>query len=287
MQKMKQDQWIETGDGLTISASLFIPQSEPKGGVIINSATAVRQDYYAKFAEFLRGNGYLVVTYDYRGIGRSSIKNSRDKRLTMSAWGEKDLSAVIHWASRHAPQLDWHCVGHSVGGQIIGFADNNHSLKSVYCVSSQSGYWNHWESLSKLRMLAMWYAVVPGLARCLGKVPGIFLGGESLPEGVARQWAYWGRDVNYIVDEGGTPIRTGFARMECNMKFLLIDDDLDFAPPKAVAALRSFYANANSQLEVVKAAQVGSKIGHFGFFRSKHEASLWPKALEWIDAHAG
>lgn len=284
---MKQEHLIKTEDGLTLSASQFIPDANAKGGVIINSATAVKQEYYAKFAEFLRRNGYFVVTYDYRGIGRSSIQNSRDKRLTMRAWGEKDLSAVIEWATTQQPLIEWHCIGHSVGGQIIGFAENNHSLKSVYCVSSQSGYWNHWESIGKLRMLAMWYAIVPGLAACLGKVPGIFLGGESLPEGVARQWAYWGRDANYIVDDKGTPIRTGFARMECNMKFLLIDDDLDFAPPKAVEALRGFYANANSHLEVISTEQLGNKIGHFGFFRSKHETALWPNALEWIDAHAG
>jgi predicted alpha/beta hydrolase len=39
--------------------------------VIINSATSVRCRYYSRFASFLFGEGFDVITYDYRGIGES------------------------------------------------------------------------------------------------------------------------------------------------------------------------------------------------------------------------
>jgi predicted alpha/beta hydrolase len=205
----------------------------------------------------------------------------------MQAWGEFDLAAVVDWIRSDYDHLDWHCVGHSVGGQIIGLAENNTYFKSVYCVSAQSGYWKHWESFGKPRMFAMWYAVVPGLSRMLGKVPGMFLGGESLPEGVARQWAYWGRNKHYIVDKKGQPIREGFSRLTCDMKFLLIDDDKDFAPSEAVRALERYYDNANSNVEVVKAKEHGEKaIGHFGFFRKNYRESLWPDVVAWMDSYA-
>lgn len=284
---MKTHNSIITNDGLSLSATIYSPKENAKAGVIINSATAVKQSYYQDFASFLASNGYLVVTYDYRGIGKSAIENTRDKRLTMQAWGEQDLTALIEWVHDHYYHLDWHCIGHSVGGQIIGLAQNNTRLKSVYCVSTQSGYWNHWESLSKARMLAMWYAVVPGLSILLGKVPGVLLGGENLPEGIARQWAYWGRHKNYIVDQDGTPIREGFSRMVCDMKFLLIDDDKDFAPPAAVRMLESYYKNANSKIETIVAKEHGSMpIGHFGFFRKCHESGLWEDFLNWVDKTA-
>lgn len=284
---MKNEVIINTSDGLALLATVYKPAENPKAGVLINSATAVKQSYYQAFAQFLANQGYIVVTYDYRGIGRSAIKNPRDKRLSMKAWGERDLATMIDWTQEEYPSVDWHCIGHSVGGQIIGFASNNTQLKSVYCVSAQSGYWNHWQSYRKARMLAMWFAVIPGLSILFGKVPGMFLGGESLPEGIARQWAYWGRNKDYIVDGKGHPIREGFNRLKCDMKFLLIDDDQDFAPPKAVTALESFYSNANSQVETIIAKAHGDKpIGHFGFFRKHHEEGLWLDALKWLNQAA-
>lgn len=136
---MQQALTINTLDKLKLSATLYRPESEPKAGVIINSATAVKQGYYQHFATYLAEQGYLVITYDYRGIGKSALDNCRDSKLTMQAWGERDFSAVIAYVTQTYPQFSWHCIGHSVGGQIIGLAENNHLLKSVYCVSSQSG----------------------------------------------------------------------------------------------------------------------------------------------------
>ena len=141
------------------------------------------------------------------------------------------------------------------------------------------------EGVYKARIFAMWFAVVPMLATVFGKVPGIFLGGESLPESIAKQWAYWGRHAQYIVDKKGMPIRSGFERVSCSMKFLQIDDDREFAPPKSVQALASFYHQADVQIVTVNSEDYGSKIGHFGFFRSKHQHGLWQDALGWLKLH--
>ncbi len=274
---------INTQDGLALAATVYAPQGSAKAGIVINSATAVKQSYYKHFAAFLAEQGYQVVTYDYRGIGQSALRNTRDKRLTMQAWGEQDLAAIIEWAEQQHGDLAWHCIGHSVGGQIVGLVANNGFFKSVYCISAQSGHWRHWQALNKLKMFAMWYVVVPTLAGLLGKVPGVFLGGENLPQGVARQWAFWGRNRDYIVDRRGVPIREGFERLRCDMRFLLIDDDLDFAPPAAVRALYGLYKNANASIEVVRAKSHGGRpIGHFGFFLKQHEYGLWLSVINWL-----
>jgi len=278
---------ITTLDSFTLSVTKFVPEETPIAGIIINSATAVKQGYYAKFAKYLADQGYFVVTYDYRGIGESSIKNYRDQRLSMRAWGEQDFSAVIDWSVSNYNHLDWHCIGHSVGGQIIGFAENNTLLRSIFCVSSQSGYWGHWESLAKPKMFFLWYLIIPLFSKFFGKVPGALLGGESLPAGIAQQWAYWGRHADYIVDRKGQPIRQGFSQLKCSIKFIMIDDDKDFAPPKAVKALRSFYKNANTSLETINTKNFGKKhIGHFGFFRSDNKSNLWELPLNWLSDFA-
>lgn len=265
----------------------YIPEKAPIAGIIINSATAVTQGYYAKFTQYLAEQGYLVLTYDYRGIGESSVKNHRDQGLSMLAWGDQDFAAIIDWSTSNYSQLDWHCIGHSVGGQIIGFAENNTQLKSIFCVSSQSGYWGHWESFGKAKMLFLWYLLIPLLSKLLGKVPGPLLGSESLPAGIAQQWAYWGRHSDYIVDRKGKPIRKGFSQLKCAIKFIVIDDDTDFAPPKAVMALKSFYNNADTTLETIYTKNLGKKyIGHFGFFRSEYKRNLWELPLNWLSDFA-
>jgi predicted alpha/beta hydrolase len=71
---MKKQITLTARDGLELAITVFSPQGIPKAGVIINSATAVKQGYYESFASFLAEHGYLVITYDYRGIGASSIK---------------------------------------------------------------------------------------------------------------------------------------------------------------------------------------------------------------------
>lgn len=282
-QQIKKDILINTGDGITLGATLFIPERPIIAGIIINSATAVKQGYYHKFAQFLADKGYLVLTYDYRGVGKSALVNIKDQRLSMKAWGEHDLAAIIDWTQNNYEEIAWHCIGHSVGGQIIGFANNNTQLASIFCVSSQSGYWGHWHTLSKPKMLFTWYIAIPLLSKLLARVPGALLGGESLPGGIAKQWAYWGRHKDYIVDENGHPIREGFHRIQCPIQFIAIDDDNDFAPYKSVMALQGFYTRADTHVEVIKAKQISKmKIGHFGFFKKQYEESLWQSALAWL-----
>lgn len=275
---------LSAEDGLSIGATLFLPESLPKAGVIINSATAVKQRYYADFANYLTRNGYLVITYDYRGIGKSAVKNSRDKRLSLQAWGEKDLASVIKWTSDHYSQLPWHGVGHSAGGKIIGFAHNNTQLQSVYCVSSQVGYWKNWPLLSRAKMLALWYVVIPTISRLFGHLPHFMLGGESIPEHIARQWAFWGRNKKFVTDIGNRPEHSGFTRLNCPMKFISIDDDLNFAPEKAVVALKNLYSQADTQYTCIKAASISEQpIAHFGFFRKQFSKTLWPDAVDWLE----
>ena len=58
-------------DGYRLGATLFRPAASNGRAVMIMAATGVPQEYYAKFAAFLAERGFTVLTFDYRGIGRS------------------------------------------------------------------------------------------------------------------------------------------------------------------------------------------------------------------------
>lgn len=275
---------IQTADMYSLAATVFSPKVTPKAGVIINSATAVKRGFYDKFATYLADHGFVVVTYDYRGIGDSKTTDTRDPALTMQAWGERDLSAVIEWGEQHLALSNWSCIGHSVGGQIVGLSPRSKVFRNVYCVAAQSGYWQHWEGVGKLRMWLMWHCIVPILAKVLGRIPGWLLGGESLPKNVALQWAFWGRHKDYIVDECSQPLRTGFAAIDVHMHFLALDDDKDFAPPKAVKALSRCYTNATISMDHIRTKDISdAPIGHFGFFKSRYQQALWQPVLTWLE----
>lgn len=276
-----------TQDGFVLKGNVFKPQTPnvnaAKAGIIINSATAVGKGYYRAFAQHLAEHGYLVITYDYRGIGESKATKNTHSKLSMLAWGEQDFEAVINTAVKNHPDLSWHCIGHSVGGQIVGLAPSNSKLTSVYCVAAQNGYWKNWGLPQTPKILLSWYGLIPFFSKTLGYVPGFMLGGTSLPGPIAQEWARWCTNPNFISDKKGQPIRTYFNQFESKMRFLAIKDDLDFAPLKAVKELGKFYSQAEKEIKVVDPKEFGIKeIGHFGFFKRQHKDALWPNAIEWF-----
>ena len=62
---------ITCRDHVDISGQIYIPSQAPKGAIMIAPATGIKQGFYAKFATYLAEQGYGVITYDNRGIGRS------------------------------------------------------------------------------------------------------------------------------------------------------------------------------------------------------------------------
>ena len=62
---------ISASDGYALGATLFDRTGEAGPIAIINSTTGVKQEYYARFAQWLCEQGATVITYDYLGIGES------------------------------------------------------------------------------------------------------------------------------------------------------------------------------------------------------------------------
>ncbi|MBL8157554.1 MAG: alpha/beta hydrolase, partial [Anaerolineae bacterium] len=59
--------------------------------------------------------------------------------------------------------------------------------------------------------------------------------------------------------------------------------DDDYAPYAAVKSMLSFYPNAPIIDKHLQPSDIGApSIGHFGFFRSKSEPTLWAESSEWL-----
>jgi predicted alpha/beta hydrolase len=212
MPRGQRELTIPARDGYPLAATLFTGTERDTPLVIISSATGVPRQFYARFAKSLVSRGFDVLTYDYRGIGGSRPRSLRRFRARMSDWGHEDFEGVLRYAKSRLGRETVRVVGHSVGGQLLGFAESNAMIERVACVASLLGDYRLWPRGEKLRMLATWYGLIPLANAVFGYVPGKLGIGEDLPAGIAREWRDWCVTEGYFFGGDGESRRPGFAR---------------------------------------------------------------------------
>lgn len=280
------DAWREvrmpTDGGIDLGARIYEPMArDVRAHLLIHGATAVPQGYYARFAEHMARHGYCVTTYDYRGIGASRTAPPDREPATMRDWGQSDASAAFGHVRSIANGAPIIAMGHSFGGQTIGLCDAWQSADAVILVASQLGYWRHWPSPKKWGHALLWYGLVPAATTMFGRWPGWIGLGTDLPKGVARQWARWCRDPEYLLGEEPRA-RERFERLVAPTLFFSFSDD-EYAPPNAVDALCSLLPPRSVHHVRMTPEEAGRPIGHFGYFRPSADALLWQPTLEWLD----
>ena len=265
------DLMLAARDGTMLAATFFEPAAPNGGAILLNSGTGIPRQFYAAFASHLASRGFAVLTYDYRGIGGSPARPS----ATMEEWGTVDQASMLDHLAALRPGAPLAVVGHSLGGQVLGLADNIANVRAAVLICSQSGYWRHWTGRRRLRMLALWWLMIPGLTAATGRFPGRWIGNADLPAGIARNWARWGRSRHYLCDARGRPLRPHNAAVTCPIRWLSFSDD-PAAPPAAVDALLSYYPKAAIDRRHLTPADLGvPSIGHFGFFRKSMPRRAW------------
>ncbi len=276
---------LTASDGFTLWATLFEPTSSNGRVVLLNSAMAVKRGFYAKYAAYLAVKGFTILTYDYRGIGDSRPVSLRGFEAHLWEWGAKDMAAAVGWIRAQYPGQKLLVVGHSVGGQIIGLTPENQHIEAFFGVAVQSAYWRLWSGIWRWRMFALWYVLFPALTPLLGYFPGKLGVGEDLPAGVALDWSGGGRKRKYLLDLYGKTEHNYFAAFKAPFIDYSFSDD-DYAPYQSVEDLLTFYPNASKTHKHVQPSEGGlPAIGHFGFFRSKAELTLWAESAAWLLEH--
>lgn len=273
---------IPAKDGFPLGATVYPASGD--GVLIVNSATAVLQTFYRPFAEFLAARGVTVVTYDYRGVGRSRPQAPlREVQASMRGWALLEAAAVLDWAAGRFPERRLSALGHSFGGQVLGLLPNGHLLQRSVLVASQLGYWGAFDRRDRPRAWFAMHVMVPGLSHALGYFPGSKVGlGEDLPKGVALEWARWCRSPHYLFDHLLPEERRGYDRFSAAMLAFKFTDDR-FASGDSVERLLAFYRGAQPVLRTVDPRRMGvESLGHFGFFRPQGGAALWPEVLDWL-----
>jgi len=285
---------FSTDDGRTLAGRLFEADGACRGRIVIAGGTGIPQYFYRRFAAYVAQRGYTTATFDYRGIGLSAPDRLKNSKIEFLDWLRHDIPAVVDRLSDGTTPL--YIVGHSLGGHGLGFLPEPNKVTGCYCFATGAG-WHGWMPFAeRLRVLAMWYLVLPPLTRAYGYSPWKMLGmGENLPAIAFYQWRRWCRNRRFFLDDVARPeIARAYAAFERPIVAATALDDA-WAPPRSRDALFSGYCNAPVTRIDIDPKDIGMpSIGHVGYFRQGAER-LWDGVLDTFEtmlddtrvAHAG
>ena len=270
---------LTTAAGHAITVKTFQPE-QPKAVVIVAGAVGVPQYHYEKFARWLSQLGYAAITFDYDGIGESVDGHVKNSRSDMMSWGRNDASAVLDHAAGQYPNLKINWVGHSVGGQLLGFLGNAHLIDKVVTVASGSGYWWHNSAPTKRIVWLLWFLIVPVVVPLAGYFPGRTLNMVGdLPKPMMQQWRRWCLNHRYALGVEGDAVVEEFEQRTFPMTGIWFSDD-EMMSAKSIESLHGFYPNAPKQIICVKPEDAGHKrIGHLGWFKDRYQGGIWEQFI--------
>jgi predicted alpha/beta hydrolase len=273
---------LRSDDGTPIGARIYVPRGSPRAAVLIGPAMGVKQDYYAPFAQWLAAQGYIAMSFDYRGIGESRPPSAKHTLRGFDAdlydWA-RDYDAALQALAANAPGVPLYVVGHSLGAQLPGMLRHRDRIAGLVSIAAGSGYWRDNAPPLKRIVLYFWYVLVPVATALCGYFPGRRIGKVGdLPRGVVLQWRRWCLNPRYHVGAEGAALRDAFSQARFPVVALSMTDD-ELMTERGTRVLIDCYENAPRELRRIAPADVQARrIGHFGFFRAQFQTTLWTRA---------
>lgn len=275
---------IKSTDGYPISVHEFSPASPNNKTIVFAPAVAVPQKFYFNMANYLAEKGCQVFTFDYRSIGMSTSQSIKTlKSHGFFSWA-MDFKAVSKHIKTKFPNNHQYMIGHSYGGNSVGFSDAFQYYEKYLTIGSQFGYYKHFTPKMRALIYLNFKFFIPITTTILGYYPSAWFGlGRSLTTQAAKDWATFLLHPDSMLHFTKGTTETYYKNIKESMLLISIDDDL-FAPKKSVDILADrVYSNANTTRKHLKPSDYNLKtIGHFDFFRKKNQDILWSIITEWF-----
>ncbi|SFC61568.1 alpha/beta hydrolase family protein [Pseudoalteromonas denitrificans] len=274
---------ITCSDGRKISAMQYQAthtKVKEKGLILLNSALGIKQSFYQEFAQFLANQGYIVITWDPRGIGLSKENPVKNDTAKLRDWGQIDLNAVLNYLINNniTKWQDITLLGHSAGGHLIGLCPSINKIKNIILVSSGTCSWRLFSIKQWPRVLFAWLLLVPIAIKVFGYMPGKLGIGHDLPKGVIMDWRNWSLKRDYLFSDLSLK-ETFYQQYQGNIQAFGFSDDFGFSPKKTIFDLMAHFPNAQKKIKIFNPKELNKhKIGHFGFFKPSNQ-DLWQKLI--------
>ena len=279
---------ITCQDGVVLSGLLLIPE-QPKAVIQFNTGTATKKEFYLSFLSYLATQGYVCCLWDYRGSGGSAPVSLKGCAYRFSDYGIKDMPAVKDFLTQHFPGLPFFIIGHSAGGQQLGFINDLSDVKGVICFAVSVGFHGYMPMYYRLQALFFFYLFSPVSFALKGYLDSKkFNIMEDLPKNVVKEWRDWCSKPDYLFDNkflGKTIPKGKFKEYAFPIQVYWTPDD-PISNKKTVAAYWKHIQNTSETniKEVIPQNYQQKNIGHFGFFKKKMKYTLWKETLDKLDS---
>ena len=271
---------VPTSDGLSLRGRIYDSEGPPRFVLLVLGGIGVPQRAFRHLGAWCAPRGVRVVTVDYRGIGESPRDALALQSASLTTWASVDAVGALRFVENSWPGCPIVLLGHSFGGQTLGFSDEFRRLRAAVLVASQFGEARHWDGIERLKVLAYWNLILPSAASLFRVVPGWTGIGEDIPSGVAREWAEWGRTRDWLLPHvaGAEARYAAFARP---LRAYAISDDR-IAPPRAVSALLRQFRSASIERIDLTPTDLGlQSLGHVGLFRPGPSERIWQDIIDF------
>lgn len=276
---------IKCSDGQELDALVLVPEQRlTKAVVQFHSGTVVKKEYYLKYGQYLCDLGFVVVLFDYRGVGGSRPKSLRGFSASISDWGCKDAPAILNWIKDTYKDLPTYLFAHSMGGQILGLMPNWNLFDKIIFLASSSGNWNNFEKTYQNKIKRSSNLFFPFVLPLFGYAPGRFGLGEDWPKGVTQDWWYNSRNNGLMAEYMQSKYsNTYYKNINSSIRAIFLADD-HMATARTVPNIRKSYPSAEVIVDVIRPEQFDlDKIGHFGLFKDWTRGELWDYVVREFD----
>ncbi|MEP7374493.1 MAG: alpha/beta fold hydrolase [Chitinophagaceae bacterium] len=277
---MKEKKKIRTKDGRTIGITCYLPETGNKGCIVLAPAAQFVQRNYEAFSNFFEQQGYIVITFDYRGVGESAPAQLKGFEAGLQQWAVHDADAVLRFARSNFQNQELIYIGHGIGGELVGLAQASQYINRLVLVSSSLSCKKLWTWTGRLR-LNVRKTVARLASRWVGYFPGKRLGlFNDLPKGVAHEWANWCDNPNGLFDVFP---ENNYRKLQVPLLAVSFSNDWT-TPEKAVKRLLSYFSSACITWHHINPQELGwKKRKQCCFFAFAMQSKTWEMLRTWLN----
>ena len=223
---MQQQKTFLSQDQYPLEMRIYSPATDVpvKAILLINAGFGVAKEWYESFAAFMSEHHFLVVCYDYRGIGGSKSTQLKGTEIRLQDWAQ-DMRGIHDWLTKSYPQLDIYLLAHSMGSLLPGLSSQSSAFKKIIIIAGNTGNWHSFKP-PLCWLVPLGYFLLP-LVPFLQYLPaGFNRKTHWLPAGIVRQCKTWNqRDQSLRNTLNQLGINNYFPIIQCPMLILRFTDD--------------------------------------------------------------
>lgn len=272
-------------DGVILKGTLLLPD-QPKAVVQFNGGTATRKEFYLPFLSYLTDQGYICCLWGYRGTEFGD--NLKGSTIRYADYGLKDMPTIKAYLESRFPDFPFLLVGHSAGGQQIGFMEDLSNVKGNVNIAVSAAYFRKMPLVYRLKAYFFFYLFSPISSLLNGFVrakPYGFM--ENLPKPVVYEWRNWLEVEEYFFDKkfyGVTVPKGHFKNFNFPIQVYYSIDDSISNKENTAAFWRNVKSEKTINIKELKPEEFGlKKIDHFGYFRKSMKGTLWKDIVKKMD----